>query len=191
MNEEYLWDKSGEPDPEIQQLEEILGTLRYQPQELKIPMDLQVKRRRSYLPLVAIAATVAVALLAGGIWLRVQSQKATAPSEQAQKSSTLPERRNVPTPELAGDKRVAPKSELKSVSAPLGARKASQNLIAVRHASNARDAALEAKERELALATKDQLMMAFRLASEKLNVAQRRAQTPAPANLNRNQHKVG
>ena len=26
MNEEYLWDKSGEPDPEIAQLEEILGT---------------------------------------------------------------------------------------------------------------------------------------------------------------------
>ena len=28
---DYLWDKTGEPDPEIQQLEEILGTLRYQP----------------------------------------------------------------------------------------------------------------------------------------------------------------
>ena len=27
MNEDYLWDKSGEPDPQIQQLEEILGTL--------------------------------------------------------------------------------------------------------------------------------------------------------------------
>ena len=37
MNEDYLWDKSGQPDPEIQQLEEILGTLRYQPKPFEIP----------------------------------------------------------------------------------------------------------------------------------------------------------
>src|SRR5205085_6486968 len=35
MNEDYLWDKSGEPDPEIQQLEEILKPLRYEPQDRK------------------------------------------------------------------------------------------------------------------------------------------------------------
>ena len=29
MNDDYLWDKTGQPDPEIQKLEEILGTLRY------------------------------------------------------------------------------------------------------------------------------------------------------------------
>jgi len=29
MNEDYLWDRSGQPDPEIQRLEETLGTLRY------------------------------------------------------------------------------------------------------------------------------------------------------------------
>ena len=34
MNEDYLWDKSGEPDPQIQQLEEILGTLRYRSRPL-------------------------------------------------------------------------------------------------------------------------------------------------------------
>ena len=34
MNEDYLWDKSGEPDPQIQELEEILGTLRFQPREI-------------------------------------------------------------------------------------------------------------------------------------------------------------
>jgi ferric-dicitrate binding protein FerR (iron transport regulator) len=30
MRDEYLWDRSGEPDPEIQQLEEVLGRLRSQ-----------------------------------------------------------------------------------------------------------------------------------------------------------------
>jgi hypothetical protein len=65
MNDDYLWDKSGEPDPQIQQLEEILGALRHQPQPLNLP------RRRNYLPLLAIAATVVIALLAAGVWTQI------------------------------------------------------------------------------------------------------------------------
>ena len=45
MNEDYLWDKSGDPDPQIQQLEEIM--LRYQPRPLKLPTELTPPRRRS------------------------------------------------------------------------------------------------------------------------------------------------
>ena len=52
MNDDYLWDKTGQPDPEIQQLEEILGTLRYQPKPLVLP------RQRNYFPLLAIAASI-------------------------------------------------------------------------------------------------------------------------------------
>ena len=37
MSDDYLWDRTGEPDPEIQKLEEVLGTLRYQPRPLRIP----------------------------------------------------------------------------------------------------------------------------------------------------------
>ena len=79
MNDDYLWDKSGEPDPQIQQLEEILGTLRYQPKPFEIPQDVPAPRRRSYFPLIAIAATLLVALLAGGIWLRVRSDNDSQP----------------------------------------------------------------------------------------------------------------
>ena len=64
MNEKYLWDKSGEPDPQIQRLEEILGTLRYEHRPFEIPGDLVTGRRRSYVPVLAIAATIALALLA-------------------------------------------------------------------------------------------------------------------------------
>jgi hypothetical protein len=39
MNDNYLWDRTGEPDPEIQKLEELLGELRYQPQPLHIPAN--------------------------------------------------------------------------------------------------------------------------------------------------------
>src|SRR5262245_53257680 len=79
MKDDYLWDKSGEPDPEVQQLEEILGTLRYQPRPLEIPDDLFVQRRRNYFPLLAIAATFVIALLAAGLWYRAASQKSAAP----------------------------------------------------------------------------------------------------------------
>jgi hypothetical protein len=69
MNEEYLWDKSGEADPEIQELEETLGSLGYQPKRLDLPDNNQQTNRRSYVPLVAIAATLVIAVLAGLFWL--------------------------------------------------------------------------------------------------------------------------
>ncbi len=47
MNDDYLWDRTGEPDPEIQQLEQALGTLRHQPQRFEIPASLMVARKRS------------------------------------------------------------------------------------------------------------------------------------------------
>ena len=43
MKDDYLWDKTGQPDPEIQKLEEILGTLRHQPK----PLELPASRRRN------------------------------------------------------------------------------------------------------------------------------------------------
>ncbi len=73
---DYLWDKTGEPDPEVQQLEEILGTLRYQPRPLEIPAGLHVGRERiffrGYRAPLAIAATVAMLLLGLGLWLGLQ-----------------------------------------------------------------------------------------------------------------------
>ena len=47
MKEDYLWDKTGEPDPEIQQLEQALGTLRYQPRPLDIPAGLAPDHKRA------------------------------------------------------------------------------------------------------------------------------------------------
>ena len=84
MNEEYLWDKSGEPDPEIQELEEILGPLRYQPR----PLELPAPRRNNYLPW-AIAASLLIALMAGGLWLKFRTQQ---PVQQEQAKSFHPYR---------------------------------------------------------------------------------------------------
>ena len=163
MNEEYLWDKSGEPDPEVQQLEEILGTLRYRPRPLEIPKQLGGERRRWYLPALAVAAAVALVIVATGLWLRIQKQQTKQAIQQDKKMDSPPHRTN------------------------------SGNTLAtnVRRVKNAPDAGLSAKEREEALAAKQQLMIALRLASEKLNLAQRRTQNSSPSNIIRNQHKTG
>jgi len=152
MNEEYLWDKSGAPDPEIQQLEEILGTLRYQPKPLRLAP------RRNYLALLAIAATVAVALLAGGLWLRIRSYDLSiAPVAM---DTTPPSTPNIGF--LSPAQPASPKRR-----------------PAIRAAKH---------DNQEAVAAKQQLMFALRLASEKLNAAYRRTQTPTQI---KNQHRAG
>ena len=175
MNEDYLWDKSGPPDPEIQQLEEILGTLRYQPKPFEVPNN--VVRRRNYFPVLAIAATLLMALLAGGIWLRVRTRneqpvQASVPSA-APSSAPSREDKTIPAPE--------PKKSL----APR------QSTVARNFKRRNTSPALSGREREVALAVKEQLMVALRLASEKLNLAHKKTQSTSPANQIKNQHRVG
>jgi len=175
MNDDYLWDKSGPPDPEIQQLENILGTLRYQPKPFEIPRDVPAPRRRNYFPLlVAVAATLLVALLAGSIWLRMRSHNETP---QQVKSAPAPspsiEQKTIPAPEP--EKSLAPRE---------------QNVV-VNYKRRNRSSGLTKREREEALAAKQQLMIALRLASEKLNLAHKKTQSTPPANQIKNQHRVG
>jgi hypothetical protein len=154
MNEDYLWDKSGEPDPQIQQLEEILGTLRYQPKPLRIPAGLSLHHRRRYFA-IAIAAAVVIALVAAGLWVQVNSRKATIAAVPIAPT---------PTPQTI-------RFTFDTVSTHK-----SRKAVIVRH------------DTQEALAAKQQLMFALRLASEKLNSAYRRTQTPTQI---KNQHKAG
>jgi hypothetical protein len=50
---------------------------------------------------------------------------------------------------------------------------------------------LAAREEKEAEAAKDQLLLALRLTSAKLNYAQKKAQSPNPRELIHNQHKIG
>jgi len=164
MNEDYLWDKSGEPDPEIQELEQILAPLRYQP----LPLELPVVRRRNYVPL-AIAATLLIALLVGGLWLRLRKQN--IPPQQQVKSEVPSVLKEEPPAPVVVENKSLPNKPVRRRHKPVFTK----------------------QEREEALAAKQQLMLALRLASEKLKLAQRRTQAPqGPApNQIKNQHKVG
>jgi hypothetical protein len=178
MNEDYLWNKSGEPDPQIQELEEILGTLRYQPKPLVIPRDLAASRRRNYFPLLAIAAVVLVALLAAGIWLQVHSNGEPQPQEAKLPPAAVEEK--TPSRDLA-----------RTESMPTDKPTVHERRIATNFKPRHKTPALNQREREEALAAKEQLMVALRLASEKLNLAHRKTQSLTPANQIKNQHRIG
>src|SRR5436853_1119179 len=95
MSDNYLWDRSGEPDPELQELEEILGALQYQPRSLEIPSGLQVGRRRSLRPALAIAAGIALAAVALGFWFHYSHQQA-APALEAKHDVPVDHNVNAP-----------------------------------------------------------------------------------------------
>ena len=172
MNDDYLWDKTGQPDPQIQQLEEILGTLRYQPKPLAIPDDLRVPQRRNYFPALAIAASILLALVAGGIWLRVHSRN-EVPKQQAQVQPATPK------PE---EKIVPPAPVEKSAVNP--------SPVVARNRRRHRSAS-SAAEREEALMAKEQLMLALRVTTQKLHLVHTQTQTTPPANQIKNQHRAG
>jgi hypothetical protein len=195
-NDDYLWDRSGQPDPEIQQLEEILGTLRYQPRPLEIPAEVQVEGQRNFFrglaPRLAIAATIALLMLGLGVWIGLQRFGRVQPVAVAPHSTPAP----VPSP---GENRAAARGpEQKLIETPRQ-QQAGRFVPAgysghPRHQS--RNAALQnrliaAKEEKEAEAASDQLLLALRLTSAKLNYAQKKAQNPNPRELIHNQHKIG
>ena len=106
---DYLWDKTGEADPEVVELENLLGTLRHNPRPLRLPDELP-SRRASARPRLAyswtrmaVAASLLAALLAGA-WALLSRQHATAPGVR----------------EVAGDRRVAPPGPPQAVTNATG-----------------------------------------------------------------------
>lgn len=160
MNDDYLWDKTGQPDPQIQQLEEILGTLRYQPKPLVLP------RRRNYFPLLAIAASLLLALLAGGVWLGLRNE---APKSEAKVETPTP----APKPDVTP---VLPEKKSAVNPSPV-----------VAHNRRRHRSAPSAAEREEALMAKQQLLLALRVTTEKLHLVRTKTQP----NQIKNQHRVG
>ena len=177
MNDDYLWDKTGEPDPQIQQLEEILGTLRYEPKPLQMPENLPLPQRRNYFPWLAIAAGVLLAILAGGIWLRTRSRVET-PQRQAEVQSPAPVKEVTPAPIEQKTPELKPNSR--------------EEVVAVhKHRPKVSTPVLSKREREEALVAKEQVMLALRLTTEKLSLVHKKTQNTNPASQIKNQHRVG
>jgi len=195
LNDDYLWDKTGEPDPEIQQLEQVLGTLRYQPRALDIPPGLVPVQKRSFFPrLLAIAATIAIMLFGFGLWLSLHRQQPTEVTKVPNKTATTgSDVGAVVVPDV--DDPLGPVSPTGPGAQAIHRR---VNHAAPTHyvARNARRHGvaipeLAAQELKEGVAAKEQLMIALRVASSKLNFAQKKAQEINSENLTHNQHKIG
>jgi hypothetical protein len=195
MNDDYLWDRTGEPDPEIQELEQVLGSLRYQPQPLQLPAQVRIARPRTFLPRIAVAAAVAMMMVGGTAWWLLHRQSAPVGLESALPPPHVESVKPAPQQIApAKDEVVAESTKNEALEdkakgrgfrkGPLAGNKQLRTL-------RSRETELTARDRAEAEAAKEQLLLALRVASEKLNLAQRKAQGGYPGNLIRNQHKVG
>lgn len=184
MKDDYLWDRSGQPDPDIEQLEEILGELRYQPRPLEIPADLKSGGNRFQFSRYAIAAAVAMMVLGAGAWLALQKPNtgvATIPQPRpAEVKTVTPEEPKHTAVAAPGHKTVAVVSETTRPTVRVKSRRS----------RTTRTPQLSPEELAEAVAAKDRLIMALRLASSKLNYAQKKAQGSNPPPVY-HQHKIG
>ena len=184
MNDNYLWDRTGEPDREFRQLEELLGELRYQPRPLQIPDNLRVGRR-TFAPALAIAATLLVAV-AIGLWLNLNRPSVTPP-EQA--GNSQPAQSNTPAPKNPGNESLAATvNNPPKPNKPERHKMVARSFLTNKHPRSViRDPELTAEE----LAQKEQVVLALRMVSAKLTLAQRKTQGIPQTNIIRNQHKIG
>src|SRR3954469_21207070 len=77
MNEQYLWDKSGEVDPEIDRLESVLSELRFDPDARKLILPVTSTRRPTWRRprFLAIAAGIALMVLGGTVWFQIKRNR--------------------------------------------------------------------------------------------------------------------
>jgi hypothetical protein len=68
MSDRYLWDRSGEPDPDVVRLERLLGQLRRAPGRASI-LDLEKRRRRRQ----QAAVAAAILLIGAGVAIAVKT----------------------------------------------------------------------------------------------------------------------
>src|SRR5439155_12443968 len=167
MNDNYLWDRTGEPNSEVQQLEELLGTLRYQARPLEIPATIRIVRKRTFIPL-AIAAAIALLMVGAGLWIRFANSSGRTNDQVAGGSQSVPVSNQNSPPESA-------KAISKLPSEAINQRQdsARRTVLAryVRRPAHVATHALTEQE----LAEKEQVLVALRLLSAKLNVVQRKS----------------
>jgi hypothetical protein len=76
-NDDYLWDGTGEPDPDVERLEGLLGRYRSERPAPKMPETPVVPfrpRRAAFAPIAAVAAAAVLALTLGIVWIASRPQ---------------------------------------------------------------------------------------------------------------------
>lgn len=198
---DYLWDKSGEPDADVERLEQLLKPLRHQPRELQLPREedeSSASRAARFLfrwPALAVAAALILMMLVG-VWRSVINN-GDAPSVEVAGVT----RETAPRP-VAGEPTATPRStdqvalnvesnigsdvgtsaapdDSLTTSTPRHIRKQSrrtrQHRLTEQAAPVNRERQEIAAEMVEARRAKEQLMLALYVASAKFNLAERKA----------------
>jgi hypothetical protein len=195
MNEDYLWDKTGEPDAEIERLEKQLGQLRFKrpTRPLSLPETTRWTSKLSFSPALAIAATLLLLLLAGGLWLSLRRPVSTGGKNLAETNAIKDENpgeqvvsgpRPPIGPEVSpNNKKQQPTKLTASVPVETASRR---NILSRRHSASRQMVArlpenkVTATPRREEMArgenAKAQLILALHIASDKLNAVQKKIQ---------------
>jgi hypothetical protein len=197
MNEDYLWDKSGDPDPEIEQLENVMGRLRFKSPVEPLPLPVMVTPRRlfqlRFSPTLAAAAALLILLLAGGVWLGLRRSSSTqvtaplatgtAPAEEKRVETGVSGPRPPIGPENPGAHKVVVSSTTPDAVKPpvVAPRNKLSRRFSAPHQEMARSRERKATPHREQLAregeaAKAQLILALHIASDKLNSVQKKIQ---------------
>jgi hypothetical protein len=183
MKDDYLWDKSGEADPEIEHLERVLGSLHSQSsaKDLMPAFDALTRKRPLWrLKALAIAATLAFAVLALGTLIGLQRQMQTRAARDSQVVMVSPV---TPSPEAESTSPAKePEETRKQAEGAMPLTVGVPNVKSERLNPNARrrfinrrrEAFINEREQAEGLMAKEQLIKALEITSSKLSVVQKK-----------------
>lgn len=195
-NDDYLWDKTGPPEADVEDLEQLLGALRH---KTKRPAWLEefaaeepltaapnvlpfAPRRRWWQPVAsaqAVAAAVALCVLAGGLWLGLRQNNAPEPA--AAVAALEANAFELPQPQLNEAATAAPErpkvkpARLVAVRAVKPPKVSAPRLVAAKaSAPTMKEPEITPAEGRKAMAD---LALAMRVLNNTLNLAQRNAES--------------
>ncbi len=194
---DYLWDKSGEADPEVERLEELLGTLSHRPRDGELPEALLAHLRPRPLSHWSELAAAAILILMGlaGLWMGLERLDARAEISAVSVQDITPapaqaEVNHIEAREARRDNRskaLIASARLFRRRPPIGGaldRDSTEQVRQLNAPANEPAAmeAMSAEEIAEAKRAREELLIALQVASSKLNHAQRRAQNPNNTN---------
>ncbi|MBD0371629.1 MAG: hypothetical protein ICV60_12385 [Pyrinomonadaceae bacterium] len=183
MKDDYLWDKSGEPDPEIAHLERVLGNLRSKrtAQDLMPAFEKSLPRKgaRVFTRMLAVAAALAFALLVAGAFAVLQRQ---AKKPRAESSPLVMVNPVTPEPTVESDAAAKEADEVKpeesaplvTVGVPNVKPRRSSLESRSRSINRRREAITREREQAEGLMAKEQLMRALEITSTNLSFVQKK-----------------
>jgi hypothetical protein len=187
MKEDYLWDKTGEADPEIEHLERVLGQLRRQCTDHDLLPALENLPRRQQPRLfskgLALAAGLAFAALALGAAMVLQRQwkmQNGSNTSVVMVNPGSPEPATAPVYTPVNRATETPKQDEETTTTTIGVPVINPRRVATparpRGLNRSREAYTNEREQIEGMLAKEQLIRALQITSSKLDFVQKKVQ---------------